>query len=279
MAGLPHNRVVLGPLLAVAAVLSACASPPQNVAPPNLDIECQGEGSPVVILLHALSTDRSFYDDLMPVVATDTRVCAYSRAGLGKSPPWPEDLPDPTAGTAADQLLATLQAHDIPGPYVLLGWSYGGIVTQAFAARHPDEIAGVIFEDTATVAQFGREEYGPPEWSEGGRAIDLEATTNAVDDLVLTDVPLIVLTQGDPKNFLTDAELEWWTRSHDDLADRSENSLHLIAVDAEHAIHWDAQALVEKAIDTVVEAVRTGEPLGACGDTVWAPYAGECRAE
>lgn len=260
--------------------LSACSSHPQSIAPANLDVACAGEGSPVVILVPGLGDDRTVFDGLVTALAWENRVCAYSRAGLGESPAWPDDLPDPTAGTAADQLRATLEEREIPGPYVLLGWSYGGLVAQAFAARHRDALAGLIFEDTSTLAQFERDDvFDPADVAEGGAKVDMESTTDQLDGLSLGGVPVIFLTQGDPEQLIPEADHRWWTGLHDDLASLSDDSLHLIALDAGHAIHWDSEALVEKAVETVVDAVRSGEPLAACDDHVWGPYGGECRVE
>lgn len=204
-------------------------------------------------------------------------MCSCSRAGIGNSPEWPKDLPDPTAGTAADQLRATLNAIEIPGPYVMLGWSYGGLVTQAFAARHRDALAGVVFEDSSTIEGFGRDDFDSSVLEEAGRLIDLEASAEEVSELDLTGLPVVVLTQNAPEDELGPSLLAWWTGLHDGLADLSEDSVHLIAVDAGHAIHWYSEALVEKAVDSVVEAVRSGEPLPECDDHVWVPYGGECR--
>jgi pimeloyl-ACP methyl ester carboxylesterase len=271
------NRVIVGVLLVATAALSACTSPPQSIAPANLEIVCEGEGSPTVILVPGMDTPAEAFESLQAQIATDTRVCSYSRAGIGGSPPWPDDLPDPTAGTAADQLRATLEANEIPGPYVLLGWSYGGLVTQAFAARHRDALAGVVFEDSSTIEQYENAEIDPAIFNEGGRTIDLEASADEIGALSLTGLPVVILTQSDPEEEWDASLLESWTQSHDDLADLSEDSVHLIAVDAGHAIHWYSEALVEKAVDTVVEAVRSGEPLAECDDHVWVPYGGECR--
>jgi pimeloyl-ACP methyl ester carboxylesterase len=47
---------------------------------------------------------------------------------------------------------------------VLVGHSYGGLYTQAYAARYPDEVAGVVLVDSSHPEQFtrlpgGRENY------------------------------------------------------------------------------------------------------------------------
>ncbi len=175
-------------------------------------------------------------------------------------------MPDPSAGMAADQLRATLEANDIPGPYVVLGLSYGGLVAQAFAARHREALAGLVLEDSATREWFDAPEWSELAWAEGGRDIDTELTYDEVGGLTLGDVPLVVLTQGT----MADVQYpEFLLETHDDLAARSRNVMHIIATDAGHAIHLDAEPLVEKVVETVVAAVRDGEPLPACDDEDW----------
>ncbi|WP_314502631.1 alpha/beta hydrolase [uncultured Microbacterium sp.] len=271
------RRTVVGAILVATAFLSACTSPPQSIAPANLDIVCEGEGTPTVILIPGLDTPADTFESLQAQIATDTHVCSYSRAGIGTSPPWPEDLPDPSAGTAADQLRATLEANEVSGPFVVLGWSYGGLVTQAFAARHPDAVAGLIFEDSSMMGQFENEIFDPSSFVEGGRSVDLDGTAEEIEGLSLEGLPVIVLTEGIPPEGIDGATLEWYTQLHDDLSALSDDSLHVIAVDAGHAIHWDSEALVEKAVGTVVDAVRSGDAMSECDDTVWVPYGGECR--
>lgn len=273
-----HIRIAgLAGLASLAALtgLAGCSSQPESVAPANLSVDCRGEGSPTVILMPGMNTDSQVFSSLSARVAEDTRVCSYSRAGLGKSPPWPEDLPDPSAGMAADQLRATLEEEDVPGPYVLLGWSYGGLVAQAFAERHPDLVSGLVLEDAATPELFDDPDWTSISWAEGGRSIDTETTTDEVSGLDLGSLPLVVLTQGTMENW-PDPPL--WTKTQDRLATLSDDVIHVIATDAGHAVHWDAEALVAKAVSDVVEAVRSGDPLPECDDDDWRALGGECRA-
>lgn len=250
-------------------------APPESVASPDLELICEGEGSPTVVMGSGLGGSAADYAALQAQLAGVTQVCRYSRAGLGQSPPWGADLDDPSAGTAADQLRATLDEHDVPEPYVLLGWSYGGLVAQAFAARHGDAVAGVVLEDAATPEIFDAPEWEGFSWEEGGRMIDTQATADEVRDVDLGDLPLIVLTQGTMEDWPDPA---LWTSIQDRLATLSDDVVHVVATDAGHAIHFDVPALVAQAVEDVVEAVRSDEPLPECDDQDWLPVGGACRA-
>jgi pimeloyl-ACP methyl ester carboxylesterase len=45
-----------------------------------------------------------------------------------------------------------LQRGDVPGPYVLAGHSFGGLYVLTFAARYPEEVAGMVLVDSTPPA-------------------------------------------------------------------------------------------------------------------------------
>ena len=80
-------------------------------------------------------------------VSDTTRVCAYDRAGMG----WSEMGPDPRdAKQITSELHTLLSKAGIEGPYVLVGHSLGGLSMLTYAARYPDEVAGVALVDSST---------------------------------------------------------------------------------------------------------------------------------
>jgi pimeloyl-ACP methyl ester carboxylesterase len=60
---------------------------------------------------------------------------------LGYSEPGP--LPR-TAAHFAQELHTLLQHADIPGPYVVVGHSSGGLTVRVFADAYPAEVVGVV---------------------------------------------------------------------------------------------------------------------------------------
>ncbi len=83
-----------------------------------------------------------------PAVSRTTRVCAYDRAGQG----WSDDVPRAQDGfQAAADLDTLLDAAGEAGPYVLAGHSIGGAHSMAFAARYPEQVAGVVLLDASNL--------------------------------------------------------------------------------------------------------------------------------
>jgi pimeloyl-ACP methyl ester carboxylesterase len=112
-----------------------------------------GSGAPTVILDSGMVSFSSNWAWVQGEIAKVTRVVAYDRAGLGWSD-MGRDAHD--AGANAKQLAAALQSLGVSGPYVLAGHSYGGLSLRAFAARHRDEIAGMVLVDASHPEQWKR---------------------------------------------------------------------------------------------------------------------------
>jgi pimeloyl-ACP methyl ester carboxylesterase len=111
----------------------------------RLHLECTGSGTPTVVLEPGAGGSAASMGLIAPVVARETRVCVYDRAGRG----WSDPAPRPPDGTQIATDLHTLlsRAH-VPGPYVLAGHSFGGLYVRTYAARYPDEVAGLVLIDS-----------------------------------------------------------------------------------------------------------------------------------
>jgi len=132
----------------------------------SLHINCVGQGSPTVVLDGGSGEWSAQWVRVQREVSDTTRVCAYDRAGMG----WSEMGPDPRdAKQVTSELHTLLNKAGIEGPYVLVGHSFGGMYMQTYAARYPDEVAGVALVDSSTEPdQFGqrpegRDSYEPQE--------------------------------------------------------------------------------------------------------------------
>lgn len=104
-----------------------------------------GSGSPTVVLVSGLSSPQEYWNPVVPELAEKATVVTYDRAGVGRS----EIGNRPTHGEAsARDLHALLAGLGVPGPYILVGHSYGGHVARLFASMYPDDMGGLILEET-----------------------------------------------------------------------------------------------------------------------------------
>ncbi len=121
----------------------------------RLHLYCQGEntdGRPTVIFETGLggSATSSDWAWVQPQVAKVTRACAYDRAGLG----WSDAGPQPRdAQHIAAELHTLLKNSGTPGPYVLVGWSFGGLYVRTYANLYPQEVAGLVLLDSSSPGQ------------------------------------------------------------------------------------------------------------------------------
>jgi proline iminopeptidase len=81
------------------------------------------------------------------VLAQDRRVVFYDQRGNGRSSP----LKEGQSCTLADQIddLDALRDHLGLEKIILLGSSWGGYLSMAYAARHPEHVVGLILVDSA----------------------------------------------------------------------------------------------------------------------------------
>src|SRR5918998_4183603 len=122
-----------------------------------MHINCIGEGGPTVILEAANLGMSAHWVRVQQQLAQTTRVCAYDRAGMGWSEAGPERR---DARQISGELHTLLKGAGTEGPYVLVGHSYGGLYTQMYAGRYPEEVAGVVLLDSSHPEQFTRSPEG-----------------------------------------------------------------------------------------------------------------------
>jgi pimeloyl-ACP methyl ester carboxylesterase len=107
------------------------------------DVPPRETGQPTVVLLTGLDNDMTVWDQTRRHLG-DVPVCAYDRANVGSSNR--VDGPRPI-DDSVDELHGFLQAADVPPPYMLVGHSYGGLVTMLYAAAYPQQVHSLLLVD------------------------------------------------------------------------------------------------------------------------------------
>ena len=259
-----------------------------DVGAHRLHLDCTGSGSPTVVLEPGAGGISSHFRRVTPAVARDSRVCVYDRAGRGWSEP--ADTRQDATQIATD-LHTLLRRGHVPGPYVLAGHSFGGLYTLTFAARYPDEVAGLVLVDSTAPASGARPPAPRDEDSDdlvdrisalvstsarlglsrlvgvptvghlrstideyGQARSSAEAAASLRD---FSDKPLVVLTAGDGN----DADK---TAAHVALAALSPDSDHRVVEDTDHMgmiADQKGAAATTRAIRDVLSSVRAAGPL------------------
>jgi len=198
-----------------------------------------------------------------------------------------------TARDTVPDLHALLQAANVPGPYVLVGHSLGGLFVRLYASAYPDEVIGMVLVDATTEDVWLRFQaaMSPAQWAafEGPQfslepndeypaferldalAIAAQMRQTRVDT-PLRPMPLAVLAHGIPfadpiPDWPTEVTEQIMLTSAQELATLVPNARFSIASQSGHNIHQDQPALVIEAIRQVVAGVRDSDTwydLAAC---------------
>jgi pimeloyl-ACP methyl ester carboxylesterase len=258
----------------------------------SLYLECRGSGSPTVVLEAGAGNNGQIWDAIalpegstetavFPGVATYSRVCAYDRPGTyldagipGRSDP--VTMPR-TALEMVSDLHALLTVAEIPGPYVMAGHSFGGLIVRLYASTYPEEVAGLVLVDAAhedyyaaiqeilTPAQWASYTDAPaPEGYPDLERIDVERSAvqmrEAAASSPLRPMPLVVITHGQPwewpADYPGDALEAVWRPLQDELAALVPSARLVVAEQSGHYIQLTQPELVIDAIRQVVDAVR-----------------------
>jgi pimeloyl-ACP methyl ester carboxylesterase len=111
----------------------------------KLHLLCKGTALPTVVIEQGAGELSRFWWPLQDRIAEFASVCTYDRAGYGWSEP---SRSGKTIADRAEELRTLLSTAGVPGPYVFVAHSYGGLIVRSFAATHPNEVAGLVLVDT-----------------------------------------------------------------------------------------------------------------------------------
>ncbi len=112
---------------------------------------CSGTPSKTtVVLVNGLGAGLEIWKSVQSEVERFARVCSYDRAGEGHS----EKIGHLQSPDEVVDDLRRLLEGESSGPYILVGWSLGGIYVRHFAQRYSNLTAGIVFVDSSHEEQY-----------------------------------------------------------------------------------------------------------------------------
>lgn len=266
----------------------------------KLYLRCAGRGGPTVVLesgIHDSSDVWTLSDAKPPVVGSPavfsgvarfTHVCMYDRPGTIRytNPPAltrrssPAPMPRTLQSMVAD-LHGLLHKAGVPGPYLLVAHSYGGLIVRYYAQRYPREAAGMVLVDafgTNIKRLFGRlwPRYEhllnfpgtPLEQDRGWETVDAEGAIKAINNAKLPRMPLAVISKtepfatapGTPKDLTRRLE-QVWPKVQSALVNLEPLTPHIFATGSDHYVEINDPDLTIAVIKLILDRARHGHTV------------------
>ena len=257
-----------------------------NIGFQTMYIDCVGNKSPTILIDVGIAGSSASWYKIAQTLSNNVRTCLYDRAGYGWSDPGRGER---TTATIVHELNLLINKAEIPGPFVLVGHSFGGFTARYLAAKFPKNVVGLVLVDSSHPEQIyrlsaldnakqkplvtGRNNFAPEDFSEFERKwyflnSSRKATFAQMGELKyfkesayqvkhsgpIKDIPVAVLSRGIgqlPELSGVSLENEWQDMQKD-LLKLSRNSWHLIVTDSGHEIHKEAPNHVIENILKVV---------------------------
>jgi pimeloyl-ACP methyl ester carboxylesterase len=258
-----------------------------NIGTHQLHIYCTGQGGPTVVMDTGFGDASDKLRPLQACIAKEARVCVYDRAGYGLSEPGPM----PRRGRQiASELKLLLEKAGIPGPYLLVGHSLGGLNMLVFANQYPKLVAGIVLIEPPP-SQFILGKQFPELYQrakqeapnmlamaeQARKASKLKEasfleTLASEHEMMLSEtaqqlaavesfgnVPLIVMGAGQPQSAFGDqaqAFQQFWIEQSQALASKSTRGAFVLVQESGHYIYLDTANSVLEAIRQVIKQAR-----------------------
>jgi pimeloyl-ACP methyl ester carboxylesterase len=248
----------------------------------QLSFQSFGSGEPTVVFESGGDCGAESLANLAQEVQSFTRALIYDRAGLGQSDPAPRPR---TIQHAVTDLHALLHTAQIPGPYLLVGHSFGGLIVRLYAHQYRQEVVGLVLLDVPHPEQSLRELQLLPapspqepavltafrntitaEWTDpfsnregfdrAASAAQVQATGH------FGHLPLVVITAGIDEweegfpSEIAQGLADDWMRMQQELVALSSNGTQIIATESSHAIQECQPDLVIDVIGKLVGNLR-----------------------
>lgn len=233
---------------------------------------------PVIVLDAGGGNDSSYWNSLVPVLASQTgcEIITYDRAGFGQSDevqgPW--DVHSATA-----DLVNGLKALGVTKKIILVSHSLAGEIATYITGEHPDWFSGAVMVD-ANVPQFYTDEeiararamYKPmiaaakaaPQSKSARQLLQLaesfDETSREFHQATWPhSVPAVVIvSEKTPFGTSADtaADADAWRVAHRQFADAANNRQYVTAERSSHDVAHDRPDVIIKAINETIARTR-----------------------
>ena len=237
-----------------------------DIGSDTIEYSAAGSSGPALVLINGSGGPLVAWSKVMGALSGEARVFAYNRAGIGKSSK-PKEAQ--TAGFCADQLAALLCKLEIPHPWHVVGHSFGGLIANLLARRHPAKIRTAMFIEAATPQDLRANTMRKPMFLSilqsvldrivpvdplGERGSSAQSLTEIEDAKPFPAVPVTVISGGrQPPRFLLGADdIEMRRQGQAGLAALGAPGKHVIASASGHFPQFSQPDLVLSEMQSMI---------------------------
>ena len=235
----------------------------------SLQLSCTGAGSPTVILEAGLGGDLRTWEHVQPPALaergpTSAPTTVRAPAGVCPRPRRPPRVPRTCTPSS--------RPPSCRGRTCIVGFSFGGLITQQYASTFPDEVAGLVlveslhpeeipvFEEHLTRRQIEEDRasaLGNPEGMDPFASVAEIAKAGP-----LPAVPLVVISAGIAAEWPPGYDAQLFDRLRDelqkDLARSVPDGRRVIAEHSGHEVPREEPDVVVQAVTSVLDEAGRG---------------------
>jgi pimeloyl-ACP methyl ester carboxylesterase len=230
-----------------------------------IEYELIGSGKPTIIFLNGFGARMDLWKKVKAELAGEGTQLLYNRTGLGKSS-------KAKVKQRADIVVATLRdllkSKQLEPPYVLVGWSIGGLFANLFARKYPSETQAVVFVESSSSNPDEvkiLESHAPlplrvidsiyyfifrlfPNYENWEISVIEESRVLVNEAGVFPEVPVVVVSGAKTGWLRSQALADAGVEFDGELASLTSSSRHIVSSKSGHIIAWTEPELVADAI-------------------------------
>ena len=252
-------------LVALAVFLAAKvqATMPRLVGVPGAQnrMVVAGKGRPTIVLDTFGAMASEMWGTIQWRCSEFGRVVTYDHLSTGGSDPGPKPR---DARHIATELHDLLKAANLPPPYVLVGYSFGGPYTRVFIDLYPDKVIGLVLIDPSPEEMFDwlkkkRPDVNRTSGKDEAEQNELACTYRSLDQARaarLPTCPLTLITAMRPFGEMDPRLRPRWLAAHQNWLAKIPGAKHIVTERSDHGIVWEDPDLVVSTIREMVTQIR-----------------------
>ena len=245
---------------ASAAATTVSISGSFDVGGHKLYLSCRGTGSPTIVFDSGMGNNHAVWRSIP--YSLPSRTCVYARVNVSPSD---QIAARHTGADSVHDLHTLLDVAAVPGPYLLVGHSFGGLLSVMYAGTYPADVVGLVLLDPTLPDSDEIDKL--PEAERAAWIAERAKNVEKVDFLETLEQakPLLAKIPDIPVLFLASTRQEGPTQAEKIIAGERKAQQRFVdalpqgelrRVDTGHFIHRDAPQRVIEEVQRILDQTR-----------------------